>query len=64
VRIRLAHHGHSAVVEIADDGHGGADPRGSGLRGLRDRVEALDGSLTVESPPGSGTVLRAEFPCA
>ncbi|HWT24802.1 MAG TPA: sensor histidine kinase [Solirubrobacteraceae bacterium] len=52
-----------AVVEIADDGVGGADPgRGSGLRGLADRVSALDGRLDVESPPGAGTVLRAEIP--
>jgi signal transduction histidine kinase len=53
-----------AVVEIADDGIGGADPtRGSGLRGLVDRVEALDGGLEVESPPGSGTRIRAVIPC-
>jgi PAS domain S-box-containing protein len=51
------------VVEIADDGAGGADAeRGSGLRGLRDRVETLDGELLVESPPGQGTVVRAELP--
>jgi signal transduction histidine kinase len=50
-------------VEVADDGDGGADPEGSGLRGLRDRVEALDGSVAIESPPGCGTVLRADFPC-
>jgi signal transduction histidine kinase len=54
-----------AVVEISDDGIGGADPaRGSGLRGLADRVEALGGSFAVESPPGAGTRLRAEIPCA
>jgi PAS domain S-box-containing protein len=53
-----------AVVEIADDGRGGADPeKGSGLRGLVDRVEALDGRLVVESPPGEGTRIRAEIPC-
>jgi signal transduction histidine kinase len=52
------------VVEISDDGIGGADAsRGSGLRGLADRVEALDGRLRVESPPGAGTVVRAELPC-
>ena len=52
-----------AVVEVADDGIGGADPgRGSGLRGLADRVSALDGTARVESPPGAGTVLRAEIP--
>jgi signal transduction histidine kinase len=53
------------VVEICDDGHGGADPAlGSGLAGLRDRVAALDGSLTVVSPPGGPTTVRAEIPCA
>ena len=51
------------VVAIADDGAGGADPsRGSGLRGLADRVEALGGRLSVESPPGAGTRLEAELP--
>jgi signal transduction histidine kinase len=51
------------VVSVADDGVGGADPeRGSGLRGLADRVEALGGRLSVESPDGAGTRLRAELP--
>jgi signal transduction histidine kinase len=50
------------VVEVADDGRGGAElTNGSGLRGLRDRVEALDGSLELESPPGRGTRVRAEI---
>ena len=52
-------------VEIADDGVGGADPsRGSGLSGLADRVAALDGTITVDSPPGAGTRVRVEIPCA
>jgi signal transduction histidine kinase len=52
-----------AIVEVADDGIGGADPKqGSGLRGLNDRVEALDGVLIVHSPRGEGTKLRAEIP--
>jgi signal transduction histidine kinase len=52
-------------VEIRDDGRGGADlDSGSGLRGLTDRLAALDGRLYVSSPPGEGTVLRAEIPCA
>jgi signal transduction histidine kinase len=52
-----------AVVEVRDDGVGGADPaRGSGLHGLADRVGALDGSLSLDSPPGAGTILRAEIP--
>jgi signal transduction histidine kinase len=53
------------VVEVVDDGIGGADTeRGSGLRGLADRVEALEGRLRVWSPRGGGTRLRAEIPCA
>ena len=51
------------VLEIADEGPGGADPAGSGLTGLRSRVEALDGTLSVVSPPGGGTTVRAELPC-
>ena len=51
------------VLEIADDGVGGADPgRGSGLSGLRDRVEALGGQFRVESDPGSGTRVLARDP--
>jgi signal transduction histidine kinase len=52
-----------AIVEVSDDGIGGADPgRGSGLRGLVDRVSALDGSMELDSPAGAGTRLRAEIP--
>jgi PAS domain S-box-containing protein len=51
------------TVEVADDGDGGADPdRGSGLRGLADRLAALDGTLDVDSPPGDGTRVRAVIP--
>jgi signal transduction histidine kinase len=51
------------VVTVSDDGVGGADPvGGSGLRGLVDRVAVLDGTLSVESPPGGGTSIRAEIP--
>jgi len=53
-----------AVVEVRDDGVGGADPAsGTGLRGLADRLAALDGRLEVHSPPGGGTVVRANIPC-
>jgi signal transduction histidine kinase len=52
------------VVETVDDGAGGASAEGSGLRGLRQRVEALDGTLTVTSPAGGPTSIRAELPCA
>jgi signal transduction histidine kinase len=62
-RVQISRSNGHAVVEVADDGVGGADPgRGSGLRGLADRVSALDGRLAVESPPGAGTVLRAVIP--
>jgi len=53
------------LVAVDDDGVGGADDgRGSGLRGLRDRIEALGGDMGVESAPGGGTRLRADIPCA
>ena len=51
------------VVTVEDDGVGGADPdAGTGLRGLADRVAALDGTFGVDSPPGRGTCVRAELP--
>jgi PAS domain S-box-containing protein len=63
--IRLAPRGDVLVIEVADDGCGGAEPKdGSGLGGLRDRVEALDGMFVIESPPGQGTRIRAELPLA
>jgi signal transduction histidine kinase len=53
------------VVEVVDNGVGGADTeRGSGLRGLADRIEALGGRLRVWTPAGGGTRVRAEIPCA
>ncbi|MGW9194177.1 histidine kinase [Micromonospora chersina] len=52
------------VVEVADDGRGGADPaRGTGLTGLADRVAAVDGRLLLASPPGGPTLVRVELPC-
>jgi PAS domain S-box-containing protein len=64
-RVRVATNGTGVVVEVSDDGIGGADPaNGSGLRGLADRVEALGGALYVQSPTGGGTSLRAEIPSA
>ena len=50
-------------IEVTDDGIGGADLDGTGLRGLRDRVEALDGHLEVDSPAADGTLVRAVIPC-
>ena len=63
VRIRIERVDGSARIAVSDDGAGGADPSGgSGLRGLADRVEALGGRLTIDSPPGAGTTLRADIP--
>jgi signal transduction histidine kinase len=62
VEVRVADD--TLIVEIVDDGIGGADSeRGTGLRGLADRVEALNGRLRIWSAPGSGTRVRAEIPC-
>jgi signal transduction histidine kinase len=56
--------GGQVLVEVSDDGVGGADPAaGSGLRGLQDRVSALGGTLEVDSRPGNGTTVRAAIPC-
>jgi signal transduction histidine kinase len=64
VRLNASADGSTLTLEIADDGIGGAAPGGgSGLRGLTDRVEALGGRMTISSPPGRGTTLRAEIPC-
>ncbi|WP_143229841.1 sensor histidine kinase [Actinophytocola xanthii] len=52
------------VIEVHDDGHGGADEEsGTGLAGIRRRVAALDGTATITSPPGGPTLLRVELPC-
>ena len=57
--------GRTLIVEVRDNGHGGADAaRGTGLRGLADRVAGVDGTLTLTSPAGGPTVVRAELPCA
>jgi signal transduction histidine kinase len=64
VRVSVVHLGERVLVDVDDDGVGGADPsRGSGLRGLVDRVHALDGELELESLPGCGTHVHAEIPC-
>jgi signal transduction histidine kinase len=63
VRVRARREVGRIVVEVVDDGVGGADPeKGSGLRGLADRVEALGGALTLRSVTGHGTAVRAEIP--
>lgn len=52
------------VLTVTDDGCGGADPNGTGLTGIRQRIEAFDGRLDVSSPVGGPTIIRAEVPCA
>jgi PAS domain S-box-containing protein len=64
VAVRASVDGDLLMVEVADDGAGGADADGTGLRGLADRVEALGGTLTVESAVGRGTRLLARIPTA
>ena len=64
VRIAASRERDRLMIEVTDDGIGGASLLGgSGIRGLMDRVEALGGTLVVSSPPGRGTSLRAELPC-
>ena len=61
--VRLAADDERLYVEVSDDGVGGADPTtGSGLRGLRDRVDAIDGKLEIISPPGEGTTVTVHIP--
>lgn len=52
------------TLSVRDDGVGGADPYGSGLTGLRERAEALGGTLTLTSPPGRGTSVEVRLPAA
>jgi signal transduction histidine kinase len=63
-RVVVRREGDDVVVLVADDGVGGASVEGgTGLRGLQDRLAAVDGTLGIESPPGVGTTLRARVPC-
>ena len=62
-RVYLGQTDTDLLVQVQDDGPGGADPKGGGLTGLRQRVEALDGELTIDSQP-TGTTVWARFPCA
>ncbi|MGW1839734.1 sensor histidine kinase [Streptomyces sp. NPDC002067] len=64
VRVRLAGDGAGLVVEVEDDGRGGADERGGGgLAGLRRRLAVFDGTLEITSPPGGPTRVRMALPC-
>ncbi|APU16311.1 MULTISPECIES: sensor histidine kinase [Actinoalloteichus] len=56
--------GRTVTLRVADDGVGGADPTGPGLAGLTDRITALDGTLSVDSPPGGPTIVETRLPCA
>jgi signal transduction histidine kinase len=63
-RVRVERDNGRVIVEVADDGVGGAEPRrGTGLRGLADRVGSLGGMFEVDSAPGIGTTVRASIPC-
>ncbi len=64
IEVTLRHDAGRLLVTVADDGVGGASPDGAGLRGLADRLAAVNGRLTVQSPPGQGTRILAELPCA
>jgi len=65
VHVSITRRNGNAVIDIADNGAGGANPTcGSGLRGLSDRIQTLDGTFLLESPAGGGTHIHAEIPCA
>jgi signal transduction histidine kinase len=64
VQVRIDRRGDVLSIHVEDDGRGGADPDGHGLRGLRRRVEALDGTFSVASPAGGPTIVQVELPCA
>jgi signal transduction histidine kinase len=65
VSVRVTMRGDRVAIEVQDDGRGGADPAGgTGLLGLADRVDTLDGRISVVSPNGEGTTVHAEFSCA
>ena len=64
-QVNVARRNGKLLVEVTDDGVGGADPdNGTGLRGLADRLAVIEGRLEVDSPPGVGTTIRARIPCA
>jgi signal transduction histidine kinase len=64
VTVRVTEEDGCTIVEVADDGVGGADPEhGTGLRGLADRIAVLEGRLEIDSERGRGTTVRARIPC-
>ena len=64
VSVAVVRSGTGVQVTVTDNGPGGADPAGGGLSGLSRRVAALDGTLTIDSPAGAGTTVKAHLPCA
>jgi signal transduction histidine kinase len=62
--VTIVRQGDRLVTDVTDDGIGGADPSGSGLHGLADRVAALGGRMHVLSPAGGPTTVMVELPCA
>ncbi|MFJ8925935.1 sensor domain-containing protein [Streptomyces sp. NPDC102364] len=64
VRLQLTHQYGVLRIDVTDDGRGGADPEGSGLRGIARRLDAFDGTLTVNSPAGGPTSVTMEIPCS
>jgi signal transduction histidine kinase len=62
-QVRVERHGDTLGIVIRDNGIGGADAAGRGLSGLADRVAGVDGGLSIDSPPGGGTVIAVELPC-
>jgi signal transduction histidine kinase len=63
VQIEVFSENGTLMVKVRDDGIGGADRSGGGLRGLADRVAALDGSFEISSSSGDGTTVKAVLPC-
>jgi len=62
--VRVEREGDRLLLSVTDDGLGGAtEEPGSGLAGLRDRVQAIDGTFHLTSPPGGGTTMTVEVPC-
>lgn len=64
IAITIAADSRRLRIEIRDDGIGGADQSGSGMQGMKDRTDACEGNLTIDSSPGLGTTITAELPCA
>jgi signal transduction histidine kinase len=64
VRVEVTERSDKIVIQVSDHGPGGADHEGAGIVGVRDRLASVDGIMTIDSPPGQGTALTMEVPCA